>query len=92
MWVGEGAFDSFGYQKPNAHIRGKVQKLDPDQCYLIKDEGPPNGSEQYKVVPVDKNGHVLGPAAFATAGQVMYSIWEQGSRSPEYDISNRFIG
>ena len=92
MWVGEGKFESFGYQKSTAHVRGKLQKLKPDECYQIIDQGPPNGAEQYKVVPVDREGRVLGPAAFATAGNVMYSIWEEGSRSSEYDISNKFIG
>lgn len=91
MWIGEGDFDSFGYQKPTAYIRGTMEKLKPDRCYRIKDAGPPNSDQQYKLVPVDKDGRELGPAALGTAGQVMYSIWERGRASPAYDISNRFM-
>jgi len=91
MWIGEGPFDSFGYQK-NAYIRGQMEKLKPDLCYQITDKGPPNGSEQYQFVPIDKNGHELGPPAIKTAGKLVYSIWEQGKTSPGYNISNQFIG
>ena len=92
MWIGDGDFESFGYQQDSAHIKGRMEGLDPDQCYQVQDKGSPNSSEQYHVVPVDADGRQLGPAAIKTAGQVMYVFWEHGRNSSEYDISNRFIG
>jgi hypothetical protein len=68
-----------------------MEHLKPEQCYQIMDKGPPNGSEQYQFIPVDEEGHELGPPAIKTAGQIVYSIWEQGRTSSDYDISNKFI-
>lgn len=90
MWIGKGEFDSFGYQK-SAYIKGKMDNLEDNQCYQIIDEGPPNGSEQFQFVPVDQEGHKLGPAKIKTAGQAVYPIWEQGRTASEYDISNTYI-
>jgi len=90
MWIGEGPFSSYGYQS-NAYLRGVYQNLDPAHCYKIEDVDSPGSSTQYHVVPVDSNGNPLGPPAFETAGQVMYSIWEGGREGTAYNISNAYI-
>lgn len=90
MWIGDGEFESYGYQK-SAFIKGNMENLKPDQCYQILDKGHPNSADQYHFVPVDEEGHEVGNSALNTAGQVVYSIWEKGKTSSEYNISNHFI-
>lgn len=60
MWIGQGPFNSFGYQG-NAYLKGAYENLDPTKCYKIEDKGNPNSATQYHVVPVDSNGNPLGP-------------------------------
>jgi hypothetical protein len=91
MWLGKGSFESYGYQHPNSYIKGQYRDLLPNQCYRIKDGNPGNNSDQYWVVPVDEQGNETGQPAFKTAGQVMYSIWEEGKSSPSFFISDSYM-
>ncbi|SHM14675.1 hypothetical protein [Roseibium suaedae] len=90
MWIGEGEFDSYGYQKV-AFIKGEAKFLAPDQCYRIFDWGPAHSAEQYHFVPVDADGNETGPSVLNTDGRSVYMIWEAGLASPAYNISNEFI-
>lgn len=93
MWIGESPFDPYGYYAcANPCIKGRMHDLDPGQCYRIFNRGGDNSSEQFHVIPVDADYHELGPAAFKTAGQVLYGYWNAGLSSTDYDISDHFIG
>jgi len=93
MWLSKNPFDNYGYFQHPAFMKGVLQNenLDPGKCYQIQNKGDPNSSDQFWVVPVDQQGHNLGPPAFKTAGQVMYSIWEHGRSSPQYNINDSYI-
>jgi len=92
MWIGNGDFESYGYLNDSAHIKGRMENLDPATCYQVVSRGEPNGPDQFHIIPVDAEGRQLGPAAIKTYGQAVYMYWEHGRSSPDYDISNRFIG
>lgn len=93
MWLGGSPFDPFGYYTcANPCIKGNLENLDPGQCYRVFNLGGSNTHDQFHVIPVAADGHELGPAAFTTAGQVMYSYWNNGATSSDYDISDHFIG
>ena len=92
MWIGNGDFDSFGYYKGPAYIKGQFDPAsDSSVCYMIQDNGDPNSSDQFAVVPVDQDGNQSGPVLYRTAGQVMYSTWNQGASESSYNVSNRYI-
>lgn len=92
MWVGNGDFDSYGYYKGPAFIKGDFNSAsDPGVCYMIQDEGNPGSENQFAVVPVDRDGNRCGPVLYRTAGQVMYSTWNDGASSSSCNVSNRYI-
>lgn len=87
-WIGDGSYNSFGYyQLPMPCI--KQPNLTP--CHQIFNRGPAGGSEQFWVIPIDQNGHEIGPPAYKTAGQVMYSNWESAYQDPNSFISDKYI-
>ena len=91
-WLGDGKFDSYGYLSGQAYLKGAfADNSDPKTCYFIQDAGSANSADQFAIVPVDENGEPYGPPLYRTAGQVLYSTWEQGSRSADFDISNKYI-
>jgi hypothetical protein len=91
MWIGNGPFNSYGYQK-DAYVKGEAEYILPTRTYQIQDRGSPNSAEQYWVVPVDQNGNQIGPEAFKTAGSVMYGYWNEWNISNKVEISNFFPG
>jgi hypothetical protein len=93
MWLGDGEFNPYGYQKPNlAYLKGGYEAIVPPYIYQVQDHGPPNGSEQYWVVAVDKNGKENGPIAMKTAGNIMAMIWLKSKDSTELNSYNAYPG
>jgi hypothetical protein len=92
MWLGNGKFDPNGYQKPNAYLKGAYETILPTLVYQVQDHGPPNGNEQYWVVPVDRNGKENGNVAIKTAGNMMGSIWLKSKDSTELNSFNFYPG
>jgi hypothetical protein len=82
MWLGKGSFYSYGYQGPNAYLKGEGIGISPGYVYQVQDRGDKGGDNQYWAVPVDQNGKEIGPVAFKISGRVMYQNWEEASRSP----------
>jgi len=42
-------------------------------------------------VPINEQGVPIGSALYRTSGQVLYSTWEEGNNSKDYDISDTYI-
>ena len=92
MWLGNGKFDPYGYQKENAYLKGAYETILPTFVYQVLNKGLPRGSDQYWVVPVDQNGKENGPVAMKTAGNVMGSIWSKWKDSTELNSFDFYPG
>jgi hypothetical protein len=62
MWLGKGSFYSYGYQGPNAYLKGEGIGISPGYVYQVQDRGDKGGDNQYWAVPVDQNGKEIGRA------------------------------
>jgi hypothetical protein len=93
MWLGNGKFDPYGYQKKDAaYLKGAYEEILPNFVYKVVDKGPPRGSQQYWVVPVDQNGNENGPPAIKTAGNMMGSLWSKSKDSTELNSFDFYPG
>jgi hypothetical protein len=92
MWLSKHPFNDYGYQRPDSFMKGNYRGLTPGLCYQIQDRNPGKNDDQYWAVPVDANGHEIGPPAFKYSGVTMYSIWGTGKTSRDYNISDSYMG
>ena len=90
MWISKNQWDTYGYQKPNAFMKGDYRDLNPALCYQIFDVGPPNSEGQYHVIPISSPGQKIGPAVIKTSGVSMASIWNDGKTSTKFNISDTY--
>jgi hypothetical protein len=92
MWISKNRWDTYGYQNPNSFMKGNYEnRLLPYQCYQIKDKNPGKNEDQFHVIPVDSQGHEIGPAVIKTSGVSMGYIWNKGKDSRDFNISDAYL-
>jgi hypothetical protein len=92
MWIGQGPYDSWGWQSKPNFVKGSAEYILPNTVYQVQDRDPPRSETQYWIVPIDQAGKQIGEPTLKIFGQRMYSIWEGWKNSEAVFMYNYWPG